>query len=498
MGCSGSKDGPKPSAASSAAPRQQPPAPHQQPVSAVKKVENTPVVPPSSLPTSTEPSTVNASATAATIPATSLSVVVVPSAQSEELAQNETPRNDSQRIGRTGEDERGAATDLAASPPRPVVEDDVDVADLSYTPSMRTLQGAQLWNAAANKYPESAKALYKAAMSLEANERLHLARFPKGLDKTQALIESIRLHNELAAPYIALGNGLKSKDETITLADGTVVTRQQCYARAVSHAPGNAIAWYSLGNTIGLEETISVAGKDSVGKLDCFGQAIFLDSNFVAPLRVALHYVTHCRSVTLPNKSRLNKKELLIRLATVEPSAKVFFTLADSISLAETVDLPDANSTTAATVSKRDLLIRAVELDDSYAPAYHALMPLLTNDELIPLRTVSMHVTSSEPRFVSKRHCCIKIIELDRENPGVAYATLSGLMEPKDDEVKLADGRRLTQRSASLAAVKAQPWARDKQRTQAAGEAGDDDGEFDRSNSSDEGDEAVLVEPYEA
>jgi hypothetical protein len=387
-----------------------------------------------------------------------------------------------------------------ASPSRLAVEADVDVADLRHTPSMRRLQGAQLWSATANRYPESAKALYKAGMSLQPGERLHLAKFPAGLDKQQALLESIRLHDGLAAPYVALGNSLRSAGETVRLPDGTDATRQELYLRAVNREPWNAVAWYSLGNTIALNDTICLlpfpaaetfAGpkvgshpRGAVGKLDCYGMAIFCDDSFAAPVRLAASNAGDGRSVPLPDGSRLSRKDLLVRLNRLEPSARTATALSECVGLAETVRLHDG-----AEYSKKELLVRAIALDDGFAEAYHALMPLLSKEEMLPLEP------PPSTRCVSKRICCIKIIELDGERSGVAYATLSGLMKQRDDCVTLADGRCLTQRSASLAALKATPWAETAQTP--GGSAVNGEAVNSRVSSDGEDSEPEAVEPHE-
>lgn len=396
----------------------------------------------------------------------------------------------------------------APSPSKLAVDADVDLTDVRHTPSMVRLEGARLWSAAANRYPQSAKAMYKAAMSLEPGERLQLARFPAGLDKQQGLVEAVRLHDGLAAPYIALGNMLGSKSETVRLPDGTAATRRELCLRAVGREPRNAVAWYSLGNTMSGAESVALvpvaetalafaaaagtapppeALPATVTKLDCMGRAISLDPMFVAPVKVAVGSTGHGRSVLLPDGTRLSKRELLLTLVALEPTAKAYLALSETVGMAERVALVDGSG---ATCSKKELLLRSIALDDTVAAPYHTLMPLLSAEEELPLDAPPSTHT------VSKRTCCVKIIELDAAHSGIAYATLSGLLRPRDEPITLADGRRLTQRSASLAALKTDTGGGAGGAVSTGRGGSQPQGEAVHSRVSSDDDEPEVVEPY--
>lgn len=175
-------------------------------------------------------------------------------------------------------------------------------------------------------------------------------------------------------------------------------------------------------------KVFEVAGIGSVTPLELLLTAMELDPNHPSVLNNLAFLARSGHSVVLRNGQTLTRRDLLIKAVQLaDDSAASLNNLADTMTNNELVHVG------GKFLSRRDLYLKAIEIAPKESATYNRLASILSATEI---------VTLLDGQAMSRHDLYLKVIDLDPQS-SVGYNNLATIT-PADSEAVLLDGRTMT------------------------------------------------------
>ena len=224
-------------------------------------------------------------------------------------------------------------------------------------------------------------------------------------EKQDHFLKAIQCQPNDAVAYKKLAD-LLPQGGKITLLDGTVMTKQDLYLKAIQ------LIWLQA------QLDLAVTFNDLADSLPQGGKITLLDG------------------------TEMSKQDLYLKAIQLQPDLAVAYkNLADSLPLGGKIELLDGTE-----ITKQDLYLKAIQLQPDFAVAYFELANLLPQGGKIELL---------DGTKMTEQDLCLKAIQLNPDL-AVAYNHLGGML-PLGGKITLLDGTEMTEQDLFLKAIHLMP-----------------------------------------
>eukprot|EP00759_Apiculatamorpha_spiralis_P045563 PhF_6_TR42351/c0_g1_i1/m.63894 len=199
-------------------------------------------------------------------------------------------------------------------------------------------------------------------------------------------LDALHYDGENAQVFLRLGHLLKRNETVLVSALNRTMSKRDCFFEVLRIEPLNTEALQGLVTTMSAGERINVPSVgENLGRVEILHYIASTEPSNVTVLYELSLVMTETDEISLEYR-KYSRKELLIHILNLDPSNwDAMYDLAFCLDSNGTVILHD-RSMRKREVTKKTLLIEALELNGSFAEAYHALETLLGDDDVVTLK----------------------------------------------------------------------------------------------------------------
>ncbi|MFA6038528.1 MAG: hypothetical protein WC748_10465 [Legionellales bacterium] len=283
---------------------------------------------------------------------------------------------------------------------------------------------------ALKEFPLDAFILYNLARSLPADGTIKLLDGTTMTDQ-ELYLKAIDLDNKIAEAYYRLAYTFPAEG-TIKLLDGTTMTDQELYLKTIDLDNKFAKAYYRLAKTLPDDGTIKLLDGTTMTQQELYLKTIDLDNKFAKAYFKLAYTLPADGTIKLLDGTSMTQQELYLKTINLDNKfANAYFNLAYTLPADGTIKLLDGTSMT-----KQKLYLKTIDLDNKFAKAYFNLAYTLPADGTIKL----LDGTS-----MTKQKLYLKTIDLDNKNTN-AYNNLARTLSA-DEDVKLLNGSTMNKKT---------------------------------------------------
>lgn len=251
------------------------------------------------------------------------------------------------------------------------------------------------------------------------------------------------LHREphQAALYGNLALILAS-NESVKLPNGTSMTEQQLYLKAIDLDPSYSSAYYNLGNTLAAGTNIYLLKGICMTKQQLFLKTIDLNPNFFSAYNNLGNTLSVRANIQLLNGTHMDQQQLYLKAIDLNPNYSIaYYNLGNTLAPEASIQLLNGTRMT-----KQQLFLKAIDLDPDFSAAYNNLGNALAPGASIQLLNGTI---------MDKLLLYLKAIDLNSNN-FTAYHNLGAVLPP-EASVILLNYTRMTQQQLFLKAIDLNP-----------------------------------------
>lgn len=293
------------------------------------------------------------------------------------------------------------------------------------------------WVKKTKHQPQTAQDFIEAGKKLRLDEKI---QFPDGTEMSQEeiFLKAIELDPDCSSAYNYLGTICDALSK-IKLPDGAEMTQQQLFLKAIEKDPNNSSAICNLGSTL--------EGGGSMVLPN--GAQLTREQQFVRVIRKH-QAVAHpsLTKISLPNDAaEMTRRELFLRAIECDPANPApYFNLCFTLQRNESVKLPDGKKMDA-----RALCIHTLRLNPNYAEAWSDLA-----------NTIPVIFSGNRPyqfpkmKPLTRLELYLDAVELD-PNDGSVYSNIA-LFLNEDETIELPNGDQMDCIELLLKAIELDPF----------------------------------------
>ena len=254
--------------------------------------------------------------------------------------------------------------------------------------------------------------------------------FLRDLDVESIAAQALLFNEKDAVAFCELG--FTAHPAALLLANGRFFSQQELFERSLNMDANNCAAWCGLGMVLHTTGSTAVVQGTTCNAQYCFYRANVLDGRKVEPYCGLGLTLPADETITLASCEVMNRKQLFVRAIELDPKNAGAFH-----GLAATLKRKEAITVKGHSLTKTDLLCRALELAPNSAETLLALGFLIAGSQMV-------HVPSVTDKPLSRRACFARAV---RANPrfGLAYWALGeAIRDSGERSFTLLSGQQIT------------------------------------------------------